>query len=126
MSQFYKEAISATIFNYITEAAAILQLETYVIGGFVRDFLLERKKEAKDIDIVTVGSGIELAKKVSELLPGNPKVQIFKTYGTAMLKFDTIEIEFVGARKESYTESSRNPTVAAGSLQDDQKKRFYY
>tara|TARA_R110002073_G_scaffold40547_5_gene115027 strand:- start:133496 stop:134917 length:1422 start_codon:yes stop_codon:yes gene_type:complete len=125
MSQFYKEAISATIFNYITEAAAILQLETYVIGGFVRDFLLERKKEAKDIDIVTVGSGIELAKKVSELLPGNPKVQIFKTYGTAMLKFDTIEIEFVGARKESYTESSRNPTVAAGSLQDDQNRRDF-
>ncbi len=86
-----------------------------MIGGFVRDYILQRG-EHKDIDIVAVGSGIELAKKVSELLPHKPKVQIFKTYGTAMLRAYDMEIEFVGARKESYSEESRNPEVEPGTL----------
>ena len=125
MSQYYKEALSSNIFKYITKAAEELDLDSYVIGGFVRDFLLDRNSGAKDIDIVTVGSGITLAKKVADLLPTKPKVQIFKTYGTAMLRFKDIEIEFVGARKESYTENSRNPEVESGTLQDDQDRRDF-
>ncbi|MCG1036358.1 CCA tRNA nucleotidyltransferase [Polaribacter sargassicola] len=120
--QFFKEAISSEIFNVISKASKQLQLESYVIGGFVRDFILKRGK-AKDIDVVAVGSGIDLALQVSKLLPNKPKVQVFKTYGTAMLRYKDIEIEFVGARKESYTEDSRNPEVTAGTLQDDQNRR---
>ncbi|WP_233901073.1 CCA tRNA nucleotidyltransferase [Tenacibaculum piscium] len=123
-NQYYKEAISAEIFQYISNASEELQLESYVIGGFVRDFILKRGT-AKDIDVVAVGSGIELAKKVASLLPNKPKVQVFKTYGTAMLRFKDVEIEFVGARKESYTEDSRNPEVESGTLQDDQNRRDF-
>ena len=120
----YKEALQHPIFKAITKAAANLKLDSYVIGGFVRDFLLQRGT-AKDIDIVTVGSGIALAKEVAKLLPNHPKVQVFKTYGTAMLKAKDIEIEFVGARKESYSENSRNPTVENGTLEDDQNRRDF-
>ncbi|WP_271405087.1 CCA tRNA nucleotidyltransferase [Tenacibaculum soleae] len=122
--QYFKEAISAEIFQYISKAAEELQLESYVIGGFVRDFILQRGT-AKDIDVVAIGSGIELAEKVASLLPNKPKVQVFKTYGTAMLRYKDIEIEFVGARKESYTEDSRNPQVESGTLQDDQNRRDF-
>ncbi|MCF2875643.1 MULTISPECIES: CCA tRNA nucleotidyltransferase [unclassified Tenacibaculum] len=122
--QYYKEAITAEIFQYISKATEELQLESYVIGGFVRDFILKRG-DAKDIDVVTVGSGIELAKKVASLLPNTPKVQVFKTYGTAMLRYKDTEIEFVGARKESYKEDSRNPEVEEGTLQDDQNRRDF-
>ncbi|WP_299104410.1 HD domain-containing protein [uncultured Tenacibaculum sp.] len=124
MQQYFKEAISNEIFEYITKASTELGLESYVIGGFVRDYILQRGS-AKDIDVVTIGSGIELAQKVAELLPNKPKVQVFKTYGTAMLRFKEIEIEFVGARKESYTEDSRNPEVSEGTLQDDQNRRDF-
>ena len=120
--QFFKEAISLEIFKTISKASLELSIDSYVIGGFVRDFFLKRGN-SKDIDIVTVGSGIELAQKVSKLLPNKPKVQVFKTYGTAMLRYNDVEIEFVGARKESYTEDSRNPEVVPGSLQDDQNRR---
>ncbi|MBQ4820251.1 HD domain-containing protein [Aquimarina sp. MMG016] len=120
----YKEALQHPIFKTITQAAANLNLDSYVIGGFVRDYILQRGN-AKDIDIVAVGSGIELAKEVSRLLPNNPKVQVFKTYGTAMLRSDEIEVEFVGARKESYTEDSRNPMVENGTLEDDQNRRDF-
>ncbi|MCO7185569.1 CCA tRNA nucleotidyltransferase [Tenacibaculum sp. XPcli2-G] len=122
--QYFKEAISAEIFQYISQAAIELQLESYVIGGFVRDFILQRGT-AKDVDVVAVGSGIDLAQKVAELLPNKPKVQVFKTYGTAMLRFQDIEIEFVGARKESYSEESRNPKVSEGTLEDDQNRRDF-
>ena len=118
------KAVSLPVFDYIAQAAKSLELETYVIGGYVRDFLLERDKP-KDIDVVAVGSGIELANKVAELLPYHPKVQVFKTYGTAMLKFKDIEIEFVGARKESYVAHSRNPLVDKGTLKDDQNRRDF-
>ena len=121
---YYTEALTAEIFKYITKATETLNIETYVIGGFVRDFILKRGN-AKDIDVVAVGSGIELALKVSELLPTTPKVQVFKTYGTAMLRYKDLEIEFVGARKESYSEDSRNPNVESGSLQDDQNRRDF-
>lgn len=120
----YKTALTASIFKTISKASEALGQDSYVIGGFVRDYLLKRG-DAKDVDIVTVGSGIELAKKVASLLPNKPKVQIFKTYGTAMLRSGTIEVEFVGARKESYTADSRNPRVENGSLQDDQNRRDF-
>ncbi|WP_282080173.1 CCA tRNA nucleotidyltransferase [Aquimarina algiphila] len=120
----YKDALQYPIFKTITQASEHLKLESYVIGGFVRDYVLQRGT-AKDIDIVAVGSGIKLAKEVSNLLPNKPKVQVFKTYGTAMLKLDDIEVEFVGARKESYTEDSRNPVVENGTLEDDQNRRDF-
>ena len=120
----YTEAISLEIFSVISLASKQLQIDSYVIGGFVRDFFLKRVG-SKDIDIVAVGSGIELAQKVSDLLPNQPKVQVFKTYGTAMLRYNDIEIEFVGARKESYTENSRNPEIIQGTLQDDQNRRDF-
>ena len=120
----YTEAISSEIFSVISKASKQLQIESYVIGGFVRDFFLKRGT-AKDIDVVAVGSGIELALKVSQLLPNKPKVQVFKTYGTAMLRYKDVEIEFVGARKESYTLESRNPEVSEGTLQDDQNRRDF-
>ena len=120
----YKSALHNTIFEVISKASVELNVESYVIGGFVRDLLLGRKFK-KDIDIVAVGSGIELALKVSELLPKKPKVQIFKNYGTAMLRFEDTEIEFVGARKESYHFESRNPVVENGTLEDDQNRRDF-
>lgn len=120
----YIKALENPIFKIISQAASELNVSCYVIGGFVRDFLLERAFK-KDIDIVAVGNGIELAQKVSELLANKPKVQIFKTYGTAMLKFQEIDIEFVGARKESYQIESRNPLVDIGTLEDDQNRRDF-
>ncbi len=120
----YKSALNNKIFEIISKATQELNVESYVIGGFVRDLLLGRDAK-KDIDIVAVGSGIELALKVSELLPNKPKVQFFKTYGTAMLRFEDTEIEFVGARKESYNFDSRNPVVENGTLEDDQNRRDF-
>ena len=120
----YKQALNNKIFGVISQASQELNVDSYVIGGFVRDLLLKRDFK-KDIDIVAVGSGIELALKVSELLPKKPKVQVFKTYGTAMLRFEDTEIEFVGARKESYHFESRNPVVENGTLEDDQNRRDF-
>jgi len=119
-----KKAIAKDIFPIITKASADLGVKSYVIGGFVRDTLLNRG-EIKDVDILTIGSGIELAEQVANRLPEEPKVQIFKTFGTAMLRYNDVELEFVGARKESYTEDSRNPSVEPGSLQDDQNRRDF-
>jgi len=119
-----KEALQNPIFETLAKAAHELALETYVIGGYVRDFLLQRDTP-KDIDIVAIGSGIELAQKVASMLPNNPKVSVFKNYGTAMLKTPEIELEFVGARKESYQEDSRKPAVENGTLQDDQRRRDF-
>lgn len=120
----YKDALQNPIFKIISNASKNLNLDSYVIGGFVRDYILKRGT-AKDIDIVAIGSGIELAKEVAKLLPNSPKVQVFKTYGTAMLRYNDVEIEFVGARKESYNEDSRNPIVENGTLQDDQNRRDF-
>jgi len=120
----YTKALNNPIFKIIAQASNELAVESYVIGGFVRDYLLQRDFK-KDIDIVAIGSGIDLALKVSELLPNHPKVQIFKNYGTAMLRYDDMDIEFVGARKESYSQDSRNPIVENGTLQDDQNRRDF-
>lgn len=117
-------AIQHPIFQYVQQATESLQTESYVIGGFVRDYLLE-KGIKKDIDIVAKDSGIELALRVSELLPHQPEVKVYKRFGTAMLRFQGLDIEFVGARKESYRSDSRNPIVEDGTLEDDQNRRDF-
>ena len=121
----HKKALNNPIFKIISEAAEELRVDAYVIGGFVRDYFLNRHSSVPDIDIVAIGSGITLAKHVSSKLPHKPKVQVFKSYGTAMLRYNDIEIEFVGARKESYNRTSRNPIVENGTLEDDQKRRDF-
>ena len=124
MQSNYKSALTDPVFRVISQAAKNVQVDAYVIGGFVRDHILQRGTP-KDIDVVAIGSGIALAKEVAARLPGNPKVSIFKTYGTAMLKSGGVELEFVGARKESYSENSRKPSVETGSLADDQNRRDF-
>ena len=121
----FSARLSETVFQEVKAAAADLNLETYVVGGFVRDHLLGRKKEKADLDFVTLGSGIALAKAVQKRLPEARKLSVFKTYGTAMIKYKGMDLEFVGARKESYTQESRNPEVETGSLQDDQNRRDF-
>ena len=117
-----KKHLKHPIFSIISEIVTNENLESYVIGGFVRDIFLNR--DSKDIDVVVIGSGIELAQKVAAKA-GNPKVSVFKNFGTAMLKYKDFEIEFVGARKESYNRNSRKPIVEDGSLEDDQKRRDF-
>ncbi|MEP7278899.1 MAG: HD domain-containing protein [Bacteroidota bacterium] len=111
------------VFKKIAHAAAELQMPSYIIGGFVRDKLLGRK--TKDADIVCAGNGIELANKVATHFNPPPPVAFFKTYGTAQIKLEDFEIEFVGARKESYQFHSRNPQVVPGTLEDDQNRRDF-
>ena len=115
--------IQHPIFNIIAEAAAELKVDAYVIGGFVRDIILNRN--CKDIDVVAIGSGIDLAKLVAKKINPKTKVSIFKNFGTAMLKYEDYEIEFVGARKESYNRNSRKPIVEDGTLEDDQNRRDF-
>ena len=119
-----KQHIQHPIFSIVSQAADELAYESYVIGGFVRDVILERTQPT-DIDFVCVGSGIELANKVSELVGNNTKVQVFKNFGTAMLRYKDLELEFVGARKESYRSDSRKPIVEDGTLEDDQNRRDF-
>ncbi len=123
-TNIYTDALKHSIFKIIAQATEEINSNSYVIGGFVRDYFLRRGAHI-DIDIVCIGNGIELAQKVAQLLPEKPKVQVFKTYGTAMLRCDDLEIEFVGARKESYSEKSRNPKVSIGTLEDDQNRRDF-
>lgn len=111
------------LFKKIANAAMKLDVPCYIIGGFVRDKLLGRK--TKDVDIVCVGDAIGLAHAVAALFPPRPSVSFFKTFGTAQVKVDDFEIEFVGARRESYQSHSRNPEVESGSLADDQKRRDF-
>tara|TARA_B100000809_G_scaffold226875_1_gene238823 strand:- start:15563 stop:16984 length:1422 start_codon:yes stop_codon:yes gene_type:complete len=120
----YIKALANPLFKTVSKASSLLNVDSYVIGGYVRDYIMERG-DAKDIDIVAIGNGIDLAQKVSSLLPGKPTVSVFKNYGTAMLKADQVELEFVGARKESYKEESRNPAVEEGTLEDDQNRRDF-
>ncbi len=122
--KIYPEALNLPVFEIIKQAAEELGVETFVIGGYVRDFLLKKQK-AKDIDIVTLGSGIKLAEKVKKLLPGKTQSAYYKNFGTALLKNKDLEIEFVGARKESYHPDSRKPAVENGSMEDDQKRRDF-
>ena len=118
-----KLALDHPIFLKVSEAAKILGIEAYVVGGFVRDQLLGRN--SKDIDFVCVGSGIDLAHQTAALISPKLKVNFFKNFGTAQFVWDGWDFEFVGARKESYERTSRNPIIEEGSLQDDQNRRDF-
>lgn len=118
-----KEFLQDNIFKIISKVADDQQKECYVIGGFVRDIFL--KRGSKDIDVVAVGSGIELAAGVAEVLGKKAKLTVFKNFGTAQVKFHDLEVEFVGARKESYMRDSRKPIVEDGTLEDDQNRRDF-
>ncbi|QDH79602.1 HD domain-containing protein [Echinicola soli] len=121
-----KEIAHLEVIKRVGECADELNLEAYVVGGFVRDLLLKRVKiSAKDIDFVCVGSGIALAKKVAESFEEHVPLSVFKNFGTAMIKLDDWELEFVGARKESYRHDSRKPIVEDGTLQEDQERRDF-
>ncbi|MEM8846591.1 MAG: HD domain-containing protein [Bacteroidota bacterium] len=122
--EFHTKPIQHPIFKIIEEASDELEMDAYVIGGFVRDYFLNRGVP-KDIDVVAIGSGIKLAQKVASKLKGNPQVSVFKNFGTAMIKHEDLELEFVGARKESYQRDSRKPIVEDGSLEDDQNRRDF-
>lgn len=114
--------ISHPIFKLVSEAAKGLGVEAYVIGGYVRDCVIGR--DTKDIDIVSTGKGIELAQAVADRLGGS-KISIFKRFGTAMINHKDLEVEFVGARKESYSKDSRKPAVEDGTIKDDQDRRDF-
>lgn len=119
----FKDKIQENIFKQVSAAATELGVDAYIVGGYVRDLILNR--ESKDIDFVAIGSGIDLAQKTASLL--NPKINVnyFKNFGTAQFVYDGWELEFVGARKESYNRNSRKPIVEEGSLDDDQKRRDF-
>ena len=118
-----KEHFAGRIFSLISETADELGLECYVVGGYVRDIFLNRP--SKDIDVVVVGSGIEMAQAFGKKLGRGAHVSVFKNFGTAQVKFKDTEVEFVGARKESYSHDSRKPIVEDGTLEDDQNRRDF-
>lgn len=122
-----KEKLCFPVFELIGRAADEVGLETYVVGGFVRDTVM--KRACKDIDIVTIGSGIQLAEKLQEKIGKGSKISVFRNFGTAMLHFrdgdEDWQVEFVGARKESYSHDSRKPVVEDGTLEDDQNRRDF-
>ncbi|MEL0317554.1 MAG: HD domain-containing protein [Flavobacteriaceae bacterium] len=120
----FAKVLETPFFTLLQETVEQQGVEAYLIGGFVRDLILQRNQK-KDIDIVAVGSGIALAKAVQKKLKGAKPVQIFKNFGTAMIDLEGVSLEFVGARKESYSPESRNPEVVPGSLEDDQNRRDF-
>ncbi len=117
------EILDQNIFHQISEAADRLGLECYVVGGYVRDIFLERP--SNDIDVVVVGSGISVAQELKRMLGRKAHLSVFKNFGTAQVKFHDTEVEFVGARKESYSHDSRKPIVENGTLEDDQNRRDF-
>ncbi|SEI62041.1 HDIG domain-containing protein [Dyadobacter koreensis] len=120
---FKEQLINYPILEIVARASAELGVEAYIIGGFVRDLIL--KRPSKDIDIVSIGSGIALAELVAQQLGPDVHVSIFKTFGTAQIRQGDLEVEFVGARRESYSPDSRKPAVEDGTLQDDQNRRDF-
>lgn len=118
-----KKSFTGKIFQSISETADELGMECYVVGGYVRDLLLHRP--STDIDVVVVGNGIEIAKALSTKLGKGTHLTVFKTFGTAQIKYRHTEVEFVGARKESYSHDSRKPIVENGTLEDDQNRRDF-
>jgi len=118
---YTQHILSNPILKLIGEVSG--ETETYVVGGYVRDLIMG--SPSKDIDVVCIGSGISLAKKVAKNLPGKANLNVFKNFGTAQIKYEQQEIEFVGARKESYRRDSRKPIVEDGTLEDDQKRRDF-
>ena len=117
------QILDKKIFHMISEAADALGLECYVVGGYVRDIFLERP--SNDIDVVVVGSGIQVAQRLKEMLGKKAHLSVFRNFGTAQVKFSDTEVEFVGARKESYSHDSRKPVVEDGTLEDDQNRRDF-
>jgi poly(A) polymerase len=113
------------VFGLLSEVISSENVEAWVIGGYVRDCLLRRDHPDKDIDIVVLGNGIDIARKAAKKLDPHIKVSVFRNFGTAMFRFKEYDIEFVGARKESYNRGSRKPLVTTGSLEDDQKRRDF-
>jgi len=118
----FKSKLKHPVFKITSQVGQELDVEVFVIGGYVRDMLLERP--CKDIDIVVVGDGPQLARRVAEVLKVK-KVSIFKHFGTAHFRYKDLDVEFVGARKESYHRDSRKPEVKVGTLQDDQQRRDF-
>src|SRR5580698_6433878 len=118
---YMKQHLNNPVFKIISQTAGESNLQAYAIGGFVRDIFL--KRPSKDIDIVVIGNGIDFAEQVAKKL--KVKLSVFKNFGTAQLKYKDLEIEFVGARKESYRLDSRKPIVENGTLEDDQKRRDF-
>lgn len=123
MEYDFKPHIDNPLFRLVSKCSKELGVRSYVIGGYVRDILLRRK--SNDIDIVTIGSGIELARKVASHLPGQKEAKYYGAFGTAMIQYRGVEIEFVGARRESYDRNSRKPAVENGTLEDDQNRRDF-
>ena len=119
-----KKHLDNPVFKLIAQCADDLGVEAYVIGGFVRDIFLERNHK-KDIDVVAIGRGIDLAEAVKKKLGEEAHLSVFKNFGTAQIKYNDTEVEFVGARKESYNRDSRKPVVEDGTLQDDQNRRDF-
>lgn len=119
----YRQTLVHPIYDLVARAADELGLEAYVVGGVVRDIIMKRHNT--DIDIVTVGSGIKLAKKTAELISPNLNVNVYRNFGTAQFNYDNYVIEFVGARRESYSHDSRKPVVEDGTLRDDQLRRDF-
>lgn len=119
----FSSFLNHKIFRIVSEVADKTNTETYVVGGYVRDIVL--KRSSKDIDFVCIGSGIELAKNVAQKLGPSVRVNYFKNFGTAQIRYEDLDVEFVGARKESYRLDSRKPVVEDGTLDDDQKRRDF-
>lgn len=117
------QLIDKDIFHHISDAADKLGLECYVVGGYVRDLFLERP--SNDIDVVVVGSGIQVASELKSILGKKAHLSVFRNFGTAQVKYKDTEVEFVGARKESYSHDSRKPVVEDGTLEDDQNRRDF-
>lgn len=117
------QLLDKDIFHLIGDVADQLELECYVVGGYVRDLFLERP--SNDIDVVVVGSGIRVAEALKDRLGKRAHVSVFRNFGTAQVKYKGLEVEFVGARKESYSHDSRKPHVEDGTLEDDQNRRDF-
>lgn len=118
-------SLNDRIFEIVSEVCEKDGIDAYVIGGYVRDHLLKRENPGKDVDIVVLGDGVSIAGKVAKAIKPGIKVSVFKTFGTAMFRYNNADIEFVGARKESYSRESRKPQVSPGSLEDDQNRRDF-
>ena len=123
MNVLANKRLDLDIINIISDLSTELQIKAFLVGGYVRDLILDRK--SKDIDILIVGDGISFANEVKKKLHGKVDLQIFKNFGTAMIIYDGFEIEFVGSRKESYQKNSRNPSITVGTFEDDISRRDF-
>ena len=120
----FQKKLNNPIFKIVGQVSDKMNISSFVVGGWVRDMILDRKRKVTDIDFVCIGSGIELAKNVAKELKG-AEFKFFKNFGTAMVNLNGENYEFVGARKESYRDNSRKPLVEDGSLEDDQNRRDF-